>query len=1197
MRKNDNNVCSELLTVHACHTLTRQVLFIRVMLIGNAAAGKTSLLRCLSDKDMTLKSLLRQPRLPDTGGATLGIQVGFRVPREFRPSRHGWCHPWNTGRASLWRKVAQLFVLEIVGMSLSEKILRVCEACFVAKTLALNLNRLHQVEKLEKSVRVCDAVVRLQFWDFAGQACYMVGHSLFLSDRVLPVYVFDAMNDTLDVIEQANRWLDSVVLSTSSSSSSSSPSGVPMQSSPPGSSQPANACPLVLVGTRVEGGKVSREACADKMESLEEALSERVAKLYGRTLVVRGKFGVSSSTRECYDCRMRGSRQAFSFSSLLSKIGQSALGVLYTDREYPRALVPVSYVRMREALMSMPESRPVIEMSDLAELGRRHAGITQREHLVRALAMLRSWGAFMHFCDSEALAGRAFQMQWCIELIYTLFVCAHWRTEGEEGRVSMEGLRGKVDVEGLELADPGGRLLRRGVLSGRAARVMFGRVASTAGLDDTDVCLEVLGSMGIVYSCGGGKGLAGQVGEGEGEGEEGVGGTVEEEEGVYLVPSLFNNVMPMELKASLRAGKMAWTTQREYRFNILPLKLASLLTVKLCAAADLRSGETSVSFWEDGAWVQMSDGAAVMIDSHQGGRLLIISTIQPPSRPPPTQQAAAGAAAMSGGMADGGQEGNPGTMWEVRMQGMIEGLVAQYKGVKVQCWLRCPHKGCTETLAYAALEPSCGGGWETIGKMWSGGGTAMCGAVPVAHTFPTHVWVRGQLGVPKGPGGGGGDAEAGVEEYVTRGAASARGNGGDRASTALVAVAGHGVNGYVDRWKTSQVMHYGEYAAHNIETFSGFLVDPYTHKVSEENMAVLAAVGACFGGDEQVVGGILMEVDDWAPVCKGVLGLLGSVIVAVERGKSNEGNRKRFYTRLVALGRSLLDVRRVFVHAPPPQMDALLDTLKSALSFITTFDQRSWLMRALRSGSDKALFDDLDRRLSQLCTDMSISLHATAYNDEHEALREVVDKLGGLERLQGNPELLGRLENLCEAQRIQGAQQQQQLSAIQLLLEREVQRSNQTGPNTQIEAHNLPILGAAVVPPKEEVGTISRSGDDLTAAPPIAVVQGDVSEGGEDTATAPRRPSTGDRISPEPLHRVVGVGEVDDGEADEGPCKEISGDSNPGAAKSASHCDHSLGLDSNVAPADLEAPVPGEIESCTAFIANYVVEEVDSDSD
>lgn len=53
--------------------------------------------------------------------------------------------------------------------------------------------------------------------------------------------------------------------------------------------------------------------------------------------------------------------------------------------------------------------------------------------------------------------------------------------------------------------------------------------------------------------------------------------------------------------------------------------------------------------------------------------------------------------------------------------------------------------------------------------------------------------------------------------------------------------------------------------------------------------------------------------------------------------------------------------------------------------------------RALKSGTDKMTFDDLDRCLSQHCADMSISLHATAYHDEHQALREVVNRLGGLE--------------------------------------------------------------------------------------------------------------------------------------------------------------------------------------------------------
>lgn len=293
---------------------------------------------------------------------------------------------------------------------------------------------LTQVERLEKSVRVCDASVRLQFWDFAGQACYMVGHSMFLSDRVLPVYVFDATQETIDIIEQANRWLDSVVLTTSSAIPSPAPAADGLRSPSPSLSpsawasasqggqpstpRPKNpgggaaeekaggeggggwddagegekegaACAIVMIGTRVEQGRASREECADKMGWLEEALVSRVLKLYGRPLMVRGKFGVSSSTRECYDCRPRGSTQAFSFSGLLSRIGQSALGVLYNDKEYPRALVPTSYVRLRQALLEMPSAAPVMGMPELADLARRHAGITQHAHLVRALAMLR----------------------------------------------------------------------------------------------------------------------------------------------------------------------------------------------------------------------------------------------------------------------------------------------------------------------------------------------------------------------------------------------------------------------------------------------------------------------------------------------------------------------------------------------------------------------------------------------------------------------------------------------------------------------------------------------------------------------------------------------------------------------------------------------------------------------------------------
>eukprot|EP00281_Chroomonas_sp_CCMP1168_P035292 CAMPEP_0206242196 /NCGR_PEP_ID=MMETSP0047_2-20121206/16925_1 /ASSEMBLY_ACC=CAM_ASM_000192 /TAXON_ID=195065 /ORGANISM="Chroomonas mesostigmatica_cf, Strain CCMP1168" /LENGTH=163 /DNA_ID=CAMNT_0053667193 /DNA_START=36 /DNA_END=523 /DNA_ORIENTATION=+ len=162
------------------------------------------------------------------------------------------------------------------------------------------------------------------------------------------------------------------------------------------------------------------------MAALEEALSARVLKLYRRKLVVRGRYGVSSATRECYDCRARGARSPFKFEQLLSRLGHSALGVLYNDLEYPRALVPVSYCRLRETLMAHRADAPVLNMGELAGLAREHAGITQEGHLLRALAMLRSWGVLMHF-PGAALGGRVFRTQWCIELIYTLFVCAHWR--------------------------------------------------------------------------------------------------------------------------------------------------------------------------------------------------------------------------------------------------------------------------------------------------------------------------------------------------------------------------------------------------------------------------------------------------------------------------------------------------------------------------------------------------------------------------------------------------------------------------------------------------------------------------------------------------------------------------------------------------------------------------------------------------
>ena len=90
--------------------------------MGDEGAGKTSLVRCLHDPDLSFKALLRQPRLPDTGGSTLGVEAA----------------------------------------------------------------------KNETMCQALGAKVSMQFWDLAGQACYLVGHSLLMSDRVLPLYVLDA---------------------------------------------------------------------------------------------------------------------------------------------------------------------------------------------------------------------------------------------------------------------------------------------------------------------------------------------------------------------------------------------------------------------------------------------------------------------------------------------------------------------------------------------------------------------------------------------------------------------------------------------------------------------------------------------------------------------------------------------------------------------------------------------------------------------------------------------------------------------------------------------------------------------------------------------------------------------------------------------------------------------------------------------
>ena len=138
---------------------------------------------------------------------------------------------------------------------------------------------------------------------------------------------------------------------------------------------------------------------------------------------------------------------------------------------------------------------------------------------------------------------------------------------------------------------------------------------------------------------------------------------------------------------------------------------------------------------------------------------------------------------------------------------------------------------------------------------------------------------------------------------------------------------------------------------------------------------------------------VLHEVEEWAPVCKAVFGVIGACLVASGRGKANEAERRRFYERMVSLGKTLMQVRGSFAHNPPPQMEDLLTTLKSALVWIETFDGRGWFMRALKSSADKDALKSFNDSITALCSDMSISLQAAAHRDEHMVLRHMTGVL------------------------------------------------------------------------------------------------------------------------------------------------------------------------------------------------------------
>jgi hypothetical protein len=282
--------------------------------------------------------------------------------------------------------------------------------------------------------------------------------------------------------------------------------------------------------------------------------------------------------------------------------------------------------------------------------------------------------------------------------------------------------------------------------------------------------------------------------------------------------------------------------------------------------------------------------------------------------------------------------------------------------------------------------------------------------------------VEFQRGVLAGAG------SASVREALSAGTSIFAGGGG-----ALVTADGHhAVVLHADECVEEGFELAVETAKLSVEA-ADWLRDPEHPGSARAHSMVVRAVEACVEGSgvdgAGVVTSILHEVEEWGPVCRAVFGVIGGILVASERGRANEHNRARFFERMVNLGRSLLEVRAAFVHREPPQMLPLFHTLRAALGFVQTFDARSGLMRLLKSGSDKAAFEALDRALTQHCTDMSIFLQAAAYQDEHALLREIVQRVGGLAAIQTHPDLAQRVEALAAAQE-EGAARDRALAAL-----------------------------------------------------------------------------------------------------------------------------------------------------------------------
>ena len=114
-------------------------------------------------------------------------------------------------------------------------------------------------------------------------------------------------------------------------------------------------------------------------------------------------------------------------------------------------------------------------------------------------------------------------------------------------------------------------------------------VVWAAGLKSTALCVALLEHVRILYSVA---------------------------QDSFVVPSLFQHVLPPRMRGIIRGrpnkGGLQWSSCREYRFNILPYKLAAALTVSVCASADLRSGAGSVMTWAEGVWLQVCCAAAML---------------------------------------------------------------------------------------------------------------------------------------------------------------------------------------------------------------------------------------------------------------------------------------------------------------------------------------------------------------------------------------------------------------------------------------------------------------------------------------------------------------------------------------------------------------------------------------------------------